>query len=181
MLATLESCVCVLRRTLSLGRGRTAALATMNRCYVLDDAQVSVDIVEVRHALGSADPHEVARAVGRTDGELLATEPYAGWANQARWTFQERLVDRCTAAAATAGAAGDDGPAVQLARAAVMQPCFSERARQELIKALFRSGERAQALTVYAELRRQMVEELGRLLLSPLFAGDRPLSEARSG
>ena len=240
-LATLESYVCVLRRTLSLGRGRTAALATANKCYVLDDAQVSVDVVEVQRALDSAAPHEVARAVGVIGGELLATEPYAGWANEARWTFHERLVDRCTTAATAAGAAGDNELAVRLARTAVMQPYFSERARRELIKALFRGGERAQALNVYAEMRRQMVEELGvepgpesqqlyrallkggshgtesshtrfevvallrllrqafesgveidapdepglvelsRLLLSPLFAGDRPMSEAQLG
>jgi DNA-binding SARP family transcriptional activator len=240
-LATLESYVCVLRRTLSLGCGRGAALATMNKCYVLDDAQVSVDVVDVRRALETASPQEVARIVERLDGELLATEPYVGWANDARWAFHEQLAHTCTAAAAAAGAARDDELAVRLARTAVLQPYFSERARQELIKALFRGGERAQALNVYAEMRRQMVEELGiepgpesqqlyrailkggshgtesshtrfevvallrllrqafesgveidgpdepglvelsRLLLSPLFAGDQPMSGARVG
>ena len=160
-LATLESYVCVLRRTLALGRGSRAALATTNKSYVLDDGQVSVDVIEVRRSLDSTCPHEVARALARIDGDLLASEPYATWADHERSAFAEKLVGSCTAAAEAAGTLGETALAVRLARTAVMQPYFSERARQALMKALFREGERAQALSVYAELRRQMVEELG--------------------
>ena len=186
--ATLESYVCVLRRTLALGRGSRAALATTNKCYVLDDAQVSVDVVDVRRALDSTSPREVARGLELLDGELLASEPYAGWANDARWAFSEQLVRRCTAAAEAAGAVHDHALAVRLARTAVMQPYFSERARQELMKALFHVGERAQALTVYAEMRSQMLEELGiepgqdsqRLYLSLLKGGSRGTEPAHN-
>lgn len=240
-LATLESYVCVLRRTLALGRGSHGALATTNKCYVLDADQVSVDVIDVRRALDSTSPREVARGLERLDGELLASEPYTSWAIEERWAFSERLVRRCTAAAEAAGTMHDNSLAVRLARTATTQPYFSERARQELMKALFREGERAQALTVYAEMRSQMLEELGiepgrdsqklylsllkggshgtepshnrfevltllrllrqafesgveidgpdepelvelgKLVLSPLFAGDRTMSEARTG
>jgi DNA-binding SARP family transcriptional activator len=159
--ATLESYICVLRRQLGLGSGRNATLATTNKCYVLDPSQVSVDLVDVRAALAVGTPAAVSEALNLVSGDLLGSDPYVAWANEEREAFAEELAVACTKAASQAGADGDDALAAELARTAVRQSYFSEASRQELMKALFRLGERTQALNVYAALRAEMLEELG--------------------
>jgi DNA-binding SARP family transcriptional activator len=159
--ATLESYVCVLRRRLGLGRGSLSALATTNKSYVLDPGQVTVDLVEVRSALECAAPADVLRVLDSLPGDLLATEPYAEWADEERAKFSQLLATVCTTAARLALQGGYTQPALRLARTAVQQSYFSESARQELMRALWLSGERTQALVAYAELRARMLEELG--------------------
>jgi DNA-binding SARP family transcriptional activator len=141
--ATLESYVCVLRRRLGLGRGSLSALATTNKSYVLDPGQVTVDLVEVRSALECGAPAD------------------AEWADEERAKFSQLLATVCTTAARLALQGGYTQPALRLARTAVQQSYFSESARRELMRALWLSGERTQALVAYAELRARMLEELG--------------------
>src|SRR5215212_4865833 len=83
-MATLESYISLLRRRMGVARGRRSALATTSNGYVLDPAQVQVDLDEFRRLVQptmSGTP-EVAlarteRALGLVSGELLASEPYA--------------------------------------------------------------------------------------------------------
>ena len=55
----------------------------------------------------------------------------------------------------------DPALAVSLARAAVNSTYFSEVACLELMQAMARMGERAQAISFYSDLRHSMLEELG--------------------
>jgi DNA-binding SARP family transcriptional activator len=166
-IATLESYICVLRRRLDLGRGKTAALATTHSGYVLDPEQVEVDVAKA-HALladapdgAAASPARVLQALELITGTLLINEPYATWANQEREAFAAQLSTACTQAARRASVQGDASTALRLARVAVHQSHFSEAAWQELMRALWRSGERSEALRAYADLRAGMLDELG--------------------
>lgn len=166
--ATLESYVYVLRRRLAIPSGRGAPLATSNRCYVLDPEQVSVGVVEVRALLASDDPVDVAVAAERASSPLLASEPYAAWAVAARDEFGAALGSACTRAAIAAGeraATERSGEAerlwLSLARTAVARDRWSEVATGELMRALCASGERAQALQAYSDLRSVMAADLG--------------------
>src|SRR3954453_23243023 len=99
---TLESYVCVLRRTLGLASGRSSLVATTAKGYVVDRHAVGVDLSAFRRLIAPAPPAStVTRSAsrGRTAprppaaagdgvaataaalqlvrGELLAEEPYA--------------------------------------------------------------------------------------------------------
>jgi len=158
-LATVESYVCVLRRSLGLMAGRHGPLATSSHGYLLDPEQVRVDVDQVRTRLhaGGAD---VLVALDQVSGELLADEPYVSWANKAREDFAELLAESCVRAAQEANDRGDFEVAVRLAREAARNSYLSEPASGELMRGLMGTGERIQALHVYETLRRRMAEDL---------------------
>lgn len=159
-LATIESYVCVLRRRLGLVGGRRGPLATTSRGYLLDPGSVRVDAVEVR-ALLRAGGAQVSLALELMSGELLADEPFAGWACEARAAFDDLVVHSCTAAAHEANARGDFEGAVLLAREATSRGYLCEPAVRELMQALVGVGDRVQALRAYETLRAGMGEDLG--------------------
>lgn len=159
--ATLESYICILRRRLGVGYGSSSALATTNKSYVLDPGQVEVDLVEVASTLASLAPADVLTRLGSLPGGLLASEPYAAWADMEREKFSQLVATVCTRSAHHAREGGFTACALRLARTAVQQSSFSEAARRELIHALWLSGEGAQALVAYAELRARMLDDLG--------------------
>ena len=159
-IATVESYMCLLRRKLGLAGGRRGPLATTPKGYLLDSDVVAVDVLEVRGLLrGEVD--DVARALDRLPGELLADDPYAPWASAERETFAELLGASCIAAAREANGRGDFALAVRLASEATRRSQFSEPARRELMKGLLGAGDRVQALQVYEALRVSMRDELG--------------------
>jgi SARP family transcriptional regulator, regulator of embCAB operon len=159
--ATLESYICVLRRRLGVEPGSLSALATTNKCYVLDPGQVEVDLVEVTSTLASMSPADVLSTLDGLPGDLLASEPYAGWADAERDKFAQLVASVCTGSAHLALEAGCTASALRLAHTAVQQNYFSEAARRELMHALWLSGEGTQALAAYAELRARMLDDLG--------------------
>lgn len=159
-LATVESYVCVLRRRLGLVGSRRGPLATTSRGYLLDADQVRVDVVEVRGLLRAGGAH-VTQALDMMSGELLANEPFAAWAREARDAFDDLLVHSCTRAAHEANARGDFALAVLLAHEATEHGYLCEPAVRELMRALVGVGDRVQALRVYETLRTGMGEELG--------------------
>jgi SARP family transcriptional regulator, regulator of embCAB operon len=165
---TLESYVCVLRRSLGLTKGRRSVLATTSAGYVLDVAETQVDLVEFRRLLARAAAAEASdsieltlRALSVASSTLLASEPYTDWATQERNCVQQELVVACSRAAAQALAAGELDAAIQLAAAGIEQDRFAECAVQHLMRALWKSGRRFEALRSYAALRSAMVDELG--------------------
>jgi len=168
-LATLESYVCVLRRALGLVQGRRSVLATTSGGYVLDTAQVRVDLVELRRALaGAAGASAPANAVDMAEAALcmataplLASEPYAAWAIRERDLVEQELVAaRCRAAQRALEAQAWDR-AVTLAAGAVERDPLAEVPVRHLMEGLWRSGQRVEALRAYGRLRSAMVEELG--------------------
>jgi DNA-binding SARP family transcriptional activator len=164
--ATLESYVCVLRRRLGLGKG--SALVTTNNGYLLDPERTRVDLVDFRTLLASSkgEPADVVvdrteRALDLITGEMLASEPYAAWANHARETLDREIVTACTHAAHLANADGAHARAAHLAEQATGRGSFTETACQELMRALAAQGRRGEALQAYADLRARMIDDLG--------------------
>jgi len=168
-LGTLESYVCVLRRRLGGGpEDARAFLRTTPHGYLLDPDHVRVDLADYRlhaaAALGTEGIGAVAlteRALALVSGELLASEPYAAWAERARRSVQEESVELCVRAATLAGAAGDHPRGIALAKRAFAGDPLSEDAGQQLMRALWSTGRRSQALRVYAQLRQALLDELG--------------------
>lgn len=168
-IATLESYVCLLRRKLTAAGMDRTALVTTGGGYRLDPQQVSVDVVTVRRLLTRPGPdddapartEDVARALSLVTGSLLADEPYAAWATEEREKFAALLADGCIEGARQANREGRGDLALRLARAAMSHRFASEAAAQELIRALWRTGRRVEALQAYAELRSTLLEEFG--------------------
>jgi DNA-binding SARP family transcriptional activator len=167
-IGTLESYVCVLRRTLGLGSGRLSLLATTTNGYRLDPQGITVDLDEffslTEQASTMAAGPAVAcieKALRLVSGELLADEPYAVWAVTARDRLRREVVTACTRAARLAAAAGAHAEALRLARIAVDEDPSHEEAVEVLMRALWLSGRRCEALRVYAEMRQWMLDELG--------------------
>ncbi|WP_457204998.1 AfsR/SARP family transcriptional regulator [Nocardioides sp. P5_C9_2] len=159
-ITTLESYVCLLRRKLRVSAGRHCAIATSHGGYLLDPDQARVDLHDVTRLLAGNEA-SVLRGLDRIPGDLLADEPYATWAEEARTTFADVLATACTRAAGDANRAGRHAPAVRLARAATRSATFSEPALRELMRALVGVGDRTAALNAYEDMRARLAAELG--------------------
>lgn len=129
---SVESYVCVLRRGLAGEDGRTA-LVTTHGGYLLDPAQVRVDLVDVRDRLESvraARPNVLvpgAEAVLTSmHGELLVDEPFADFANVARAQLDDVVEIIVTRAAEAALDAGDGGRALRMAGAVLARRALCE-------------------------------------------------------
>jgi DNA-binding SARP family transcriptional activator len=165
---TLESYVCVLRRTLGLASGRKSLLATTAKGYVLDGDAVRVDLRDFRRLVSTASAGSAGEVVSATSaalqlvrGDLLVEEPYAVWAVRARDDFTRTLVAACAHAAQLANAIGDFEQAERMSRRAVEADALCEDAWQQLMRVLWLTGRRCEALRAYAELRRALGDELG--------------------
>jgi DNA-binding SARP family transcriptional activator len=159
-IATIESYVCLLRRRLGAVGARRGPLATTPHGYLLDPEHVRVDVTTVRDLLvGEAD--DVALALDMVSGNLLADEPYAAWASEARGSFDELLARSCTRAAQGANERHESALAVRLAREATRRTYCAEPPVRELMRGLDANGERTQALQAYQTLRAAMLDELG--------------------
>lgn len=167
-LGTLESYVCVLRKRLGLVGGRNSSLGTRDRGYVLGGRDVEVDLhrftVLTRPTTwrGSQERIQMAmRALELVRGPLLAQEPYAAWAVQAREVFDRKLVESLVPVAALANSSREYDAARHLARLVVQHDPYAEAGWQELIRAHWLSGDRGEALRSYATLRQLLLDELG--------------------
>ena len=165
---TLESYICVLRRCLGVSSGRGSALATSAGGYQLASPEVWIDLVEVRRLIHQARSATASQAVALTTqalelagGELLGSERYAGWAEQAREVFAREAIAAYVYGAALANGVRAFDDATTLARAAIDQDRLSETAWQHLIRSHWLSGRHSEALRAYAQLREHLVEELG--------------------
>lgn len=165
---TLESYVCVLRRSIGEA-GRSSAIRTTACGYVLDDDRVTVDVAEVRTLVGRARAGRgservalvEAAAAWAMEGELLASEPYAAWADEQRGRLHHELVSACVDTATAAHASGDDAAAVRLAEAAISLDGLAEPAWEALMVALAAQERHGEALRAYARLREGLADELG--------------------
>jgi DNA-binding SARP family transcriptional activator len=167
-IGTLESYVSLIRRRLGIARGRNSAIATTSNGYLLDPAQVDVDLDEFRRLVQPTARTSAATLVARTEravslvtGDLLASEAYTDWAEHERTHFEGEYMHACSRAAENALEIGDAEAAVQMARRAIRCDSVSETSWQQLIRALSASGARSEALRAYMEFRRIMIDELG--------------------
>jgi DNA-binding SARP family transcriptional activator len=166
---TLDSYVCVLRRTLGLGAGRSSLLATTPVGYVLAIGdEVSVDLwqfqalaAEAADACGEQAVATTQAALQLVRGELLADVLYADWAVRAREVSDRMLVEVCLKGAQRANALGKSATAERFARLAVEKDVVCEDAWRQLMLAHWFSGRRGRALAAYGELRAAMAEQVG--------------------
>lgn len=166
--ATLESYVCVLRRSMGAGKGTSSPIVTTSAGYRLDRERVSVDVHLCRSMLDRAVTADDAltltltrRALRLCEQPLLASETRAGWADQARDEFRQVLATACGRASRAALALGECDEAVRLAtRGTTLEP-YDEALTRDLMRALSTAGRRAAALSAFLDLRRRLVEELG--------------------
>jgi DNA-binding SARP family transcriptional activator len=167
-IGTLESYVSLIRRRLGIARGRNSAIATTSNGYLLDPAQVDVDLDEFRRLVQPTARTSAATLVARTQravslvtGDLLASEPYADWAEHERTLFNGEYMQACGRAAENALQLDDPHVAVEMARRAIRCDTVSETSWQQLIRGLSASGARSEALRAYLDFRQLMVAELG--------------------
>lgn len=166
--ATLESYVCVLRRSVGASGGRVSWLSTAPGGYLLDARQVRVDLAEARHALRCVQDSETAVAVSLTEAAvgldeqgLLVDSAGEHWVDAVRRDFTAKVVAACVR---TAGRCLDEHellPAARLAREALRRDPFAEAAVQVLLRALTAQGRRSEAIRVFRDFRRVLVDELG--------------------
>ncbi|GHJ59834.1 hypothetical protein NOK12_23520 [Nocardioides sp. OK12] len=172
-LGTLESYVCVLRRSLarSCGDGGAAGIMTVPNGYVVVPGVVKVDLMQFRALVSAAvvnTAHDHATALSALEaalslvkGELLASESLASWALGEREEFRDELAQAASLAAEHALALERFGAAVRLATTAVRADQFAEDAWRTMMAALWASGRRSQALHRFSQLRDLLVDELG--------------------
>jgi DNA-binding SARP family transcriptional activator len=154
---TLESYVALLRRAMQPGvPGRATVLCTTPGGYRVDIDRVDIDLHDfdrhVRRAAHAAPEDALPlweRAMEIADGALLATEPYAAWAVDARRTHERGgRRGRCGGGLTLRGRAG--GPARLLRHRA--RP--ARRARLALlIRAELAAGRRAEAAHAFHRCR----------------------------
>jgi DNA-binding SARP family transcriptional activator len=167
-IGTLESYVSLIRRRLNVARGRNSAITTTSAGYLLDPAQVDVDLDEFRRLVLPTARTTPSTLLARTQqatqlltGDLLASEPYSDWAITERTHFASEYLQACNRAAETALDLGQPDAAVELARRAIRCDRVSETSWQLLIRGLAESGARNEALRAYLDFRRILVAELG--------------------
>jgi DNA-binding SARP family transcriptional activator len=168
-IAALESYVSVLRSKIEPGVSREdSVIVTGNGTYSLDRTRVSVDLDEFDRLVlaSSGQPAAIARpmllsALALSRGPLLAHEPYAGWATQAREWYQGRVVAVTLEAAELGLQLHDVESAAHLAERATLLDPLSEGACRLVMRAHWAAGRRSNALRCYDTFRRGLREEMG--------------------
>jgi len=167
-LATLESYVCVLRRSVGAPGGRGSWLATTPGGYLLDADQVHVDLAETRYGLRNVAGYDTpvaaaitAAALELDESGLLIDSADEGWADEVRSEFTAQLVSACLHTAERSLAEGEPLAAIRFAREALRRDPFAEPAVQVLLRGLAGLGRRAEAMRVFRDFRQLLLDELG--------------------
>jgi SARP family transcriptional regulator, regulator of embCAB operon len=166
---TLESYVALVRRAMQPGvPGRATVLRTTTGGYRLDVDRVRLDLHEfdaLHHRAAAAAPSVALplweRALRLAEGPLLATEPYAAWAVDARRVHERTLYAAAVGAAEAALAVGLPERAVPPAFRATEVDPLAEQGWQVLIRAQLAAGRRAEATHAFHTCRRGLRRELG--------------------
>lgn len=161
--ATLESYVSVLRRRLGPHR---SAVVTTSGGYVLDGDALSVDLDQfvglVSEASRADHPlKQLRQAVALASQPVLASEPYASWAVDARRHYTDRLVEALLRAGRLAMSENLYDEAVSLGRQALTHDELREDAWVLVIAGLQSQGLCMRALRAYDDCRSIYRRELG--------------------
>jgi DNA-binding SARP family transcriptional activator len=166
---TLESYVALVRRAVQPGvPGRATVLRTTAGGYRLDLDRVRLDLHDFEDLVHRAATAPAERALplwedalGVAAGPLLAAEPYAAWAVDARRAHERVLHSAAVTAAETALALCRPERAVPLARRATEIEPLSEHGWQVLIRAQLAAGRRAEAAHAFHTCRDGLRRDLG--------------------
>lgn len=165
---TLESYVALVRRALQPGvPGRATVLRTTAGGYRLDVDRVRLDVHEfddlTRRAATAPPPQALPlweQALRVAEGALLASEPYATWALDARRSHERVLHAAALGGAEAALAVRLPERAVPLARRATEIDPLAEHGWQVLITAHLAAGRRAEAAHAFHRCREGLRREL---------------------
>nr|WP_240974796.1 BTAD domain-containing putative transcriptional regulator [Arthrobacter sp. SF27] len=167
-LATLESYVSLLRRTLQPGSVRTGPLRTATGSYVLDPGLVEVDLVRFNQLVALSQGREPAgaypllvQALKLGSAPLLGDELDVEWAEGARARHASVVTSVQIRAAEAAGRLGLTAEALGWAGQAVASEPLNELAWSALVTSLESSGRYAEGLQAYDRCRRLLDHELG--------------------
>lgn len=187
-LSAVESYICVLRRSLQPGQGKTGPLKTANGGYLLDPAMVEVDLRRFDSLLGAArcaPAHEAYRllveALSIASAPLLENELGCEWAQSQRDVHAIRVRQARLLAAEAALALGRAEEAITHARAVLEQEALEERAWTVLVLGLEATGQAVEGLQAYDRCRRFLSQELGCAPGAALRSAYRRMLEATAG
>ncbi len=165
---TLESYVCVLRRHLQPGAGKSGPLQTVNGGYVMDKTLVDLDLDRFDTLLRLAQHSAPAEALPMlhdaldlASGPLLGTELLPVWAVEERSTHAARVTEARILAATSALALFRPAEAVGWAGQAADGDPVNERAWTALVLALELAGRPTDGLAAFDRCRRTLSRELG--------------------
>ncbi|TFD79473.1 AfsR/SARP family transcriptional regulator [Cryobacterium fucosi] len=167
-LPTLESYVCVLRRHLQPGAGKSGALQTVNGGYVMDKALVDLDLDRfdtllrlAQHAAAAEALPMLREALDLAVGPLLGSELLPAWAVDERALHAARVAEARILAAESARALFRPAEAVGWASQATDGDPLNERAWTALILGLEQAGRPTDGLAAFDRCRRILNRELG--------------------
>jgi DNA-binding SARP family transcriptional activator len=166
---SLQTFVSVLRRHLDTDRQRAKELVvTEAEAYRVPTELVDLDLDRfdelvdrsARESTGAAR-RSLEQALALARGDVLEDEPYAGWAQDLRRTYQARVLGAHLEAADAALAELDYAAALAHTEAATALDRFSERAHRTSMLALYALERQHDALDTYRRFRRRLDDELG--------------------
>ncbi|WP_241972725.1 AfsR/SARP family transcriptional regulator [Cryobacterium cryoconiti] len=167
-LPTLESYVCVLRRHLQPGSGRTGPFQTVNGGYVIERSFVELDLDRFdtlyRHAQQSAAAERLPmlrQALALATAPLLGDELLPLWAAEERALHSARVTAARIMAAESAAELNLAEEAVGWAQLALGDDPLNEHAWTALILGLEQAGRPAEGLQAYESFRLALDRELG--------------------
>lgn len=150
--------------------------ATRESVALAASKDVWTDVAELRRLMDEDDV-EVEAALALWTGELLPDFEH-DWVHERRDELRERFGDTLARAAQSAETDGDLTKAVRLTRRRTALDPLAEEPQRELIRRLWRAGDRAAALSTYDRFSQRLREQLG----APPSAATRELAAAiRSG
>lgn len=166
--APIQTFVSVLRRHLASERDRARQLVvTEAGAYRFATHQVDLDLDRFDELLerSAGEPTRSARrslatALALVRGVVLEDEPYAGWAQDLRGSYQGRVLGAHLDAADHALAERDFADALAHSDAAATLDRFSERAQRTGMLALYALGRQHDALARYRCYRAALDQEL---------------------
>lgn len=167
--ATLETYVCVLRRTMRrTGTAHRSIVVTETGGYRVGPVGVAVDLDEfdrLREQAVGVDPAtaltRLRSALGLVRGDVLEDEPYARWAAALRETYRDRQVQTLVDAGRLSLVTGDPSAALELAQRAVELEPLAEPAYQVVMSAAYALWRQDEALAAFDRCRRLLAHELG--------------------
>ena len=140
------------------------AFAGQGRCLV-DAEEFATAVRAGGEELAAGRPAVALRrfreALDHWEGEPLAEDAYADWAQDYRRTLARMHLDALEGTVAAALATGQPGEAVAVAEQAVTLEPLREASRLLLVEALAASGDQAAALAALAGFRERLAAELG--------------------
>jgi predicted ATPase/DNA-binding SARP family transcriptional activator len=159
----LYSVLSALRAALGGGPSATAVQSRDSAIALAPELAVDLDVeafeAAAAVALNSGEPAALRAAAALYGGPLLPDLPYEDWVEGRREALA-RLQRRVLMALAAAEAASDPATAEERLRTLLAAEPTNEAAARRLLRLLAGSGQRAEALRVYARLRTALREEL---------------------